>query len=44
MNSFELVSIFIALPILRHETNSVSKIDPKMKNLMVILIFIGNDF
>lgn len=36
--------IFKALPILRQETNSASKIVPKMKNLMVILIFIVNDF
>lgn len=44
VNSFELVSIFKALPILRQETNSASKIGPKMKNLMVILIFIVSDF
>lgn len=40
MHSFKLVSIFKALPILRRETNSASKIVPKMKNL----IFIVNDF
>lgn len=44
MNGFKLVSKFKALPILRQETNSASKIVPKMKNLMVILIFIVNDF